>query len=169
MKKQTIALLFVIVLVSVSVFPVSADPLEKVEGYWIYTPLGCEKQGWAGPNYILRNCADEGIFFDGAFEGTTTEVYDFVMQGAIDPTAPLPTYEKGFYKGLVTFTGTVKGVSGTMEIMFLGKSPGDIFTWSGTWRIISGTGGLANIHGNGTWESPTAYGLYYQGHIHFAP
>jgi hypothetical protein len=162
MKKVLMLLLLVCIVLPVAAH---AGSQEDVDGYFTYVPLGCEVEMWAGDNYILRGCTDVGDYFLGDFLGTSTEVYDFVMHGASAPYV----YEKGFYKGTVTFTGTVKEErTGTMEILFVGKSPGDVMVWSGTWRIISGTGELANIHGNGVWGS-SELGVHYQGKIHFEP
>jgi hypothetical protein len=175
MKKVLMLLLLVCLVLPVVVF--AGPPHEDVEGYFYYIPLGCDDVKWAGDNFIMRDCRDEGFYEFGDFLGTSSEVYDFLLHGA-DPEAPDPfglfEYEEGWYKGTTTFTGTVAGKTGTMVIMFVGKSPGDLFTWSGTWRILSGTGGLANIHGNGTWgdaDPPPLPGYYihYEGRIHFSP
>jgi hypothetical protein len=40
---------------------------------------------------------------------------------------------------------------------------------SGGWRIISGTGELANIHGQGTGEGAGPGGIEYEGYVHFGP
>jgi hypothetical protein len=59
----------------------------------------------------------------------------------------------------------------TIEAEFMGKS-GTItmITCMGHWRIISGTGDFANVHGQGTsWpiEPPVVWGI--EGQIHFDP
>ena len=168
MKKVLILLLLLVVIV----LPAAAQAGSKidVEGYFTYVPLGCEVDRWANDVHILRNCRDVGDYFAGDFLGTSTEVYDFVMHGA-DPDVPFD-YEYGWYKGTTTFTGTVAGRQGTMVLMLVGTSPGDLFTWSGTWRILRGTGELANIRGQGVWgniEDPEYPGVHYEGQIHFDP
>jgi hypothetical protein len=121
----------------------------------------------------MRDCEDEGDYYYGDFLGESEEVYDFLMLRA-NPDVPFPhDYEYGFYKGTVTLDGTVLGVPGTVQIMFVGTSPGDLFTWSGTWRILGGTGELANLRGQGNWansEDPDNYpGVHYWGRVHFEP
>jgi hypothetical protein len=142
-----------------------------VEGYFTYIPE-CGEPRWANDNEIYRDCTDVGDYYAGDFLGESTEVYDLVLHGSQGNYV----YEYGWYKGTVTFNGTVLGRGGeeddTMVIMFVGKSPGDIFTWSGTWRIIGGTGELANVHGQGVWgnsENPACPGVHYEGQIHFSP
>ena len=78
-----------------------------------------------------------------------------------------------------TFTGTVDGKYGTMVIRLIGKRTywdEDNFWWYGHWKIISGTGELEDIHGQGTWWGPGYEGscvpgdrpdIYYEGKIHF--
>lgn len=171
MKKMLLLLLLVCFILPAVAY---AGPPEGVEGYFTYVPnMDCEER-LANDNLIWRDCTDVGNYYSGDFLGTSTEVYDFVMHGfqGIDSLG-LPMYDYGWYKGTVTFTGTVAGREGTMVIMFVGKSPGDIFTWSGSWRIINGTGDLANIHGQGVWgnsEDPDHPGaVHYEGVIHFEP
>jgi hypothetical protein len=151
-----------------------AGPLQDVDGYFTYVPTGCEAERWANDNFIMRDCADVGDYYYGSFLGDSTEVYDFLMLGR-NPDVPIPPadFEYGFYKGTVTFDGTVFGeAEGTMQILFVGFSPGDLFTWSGTWRILGGTGDLAGIHGQGEWGSsqdPDYPGVHYWGKIHSEP
>lgn len=68
-------------------------------------------------------------------------------------------------KGLVTLSGEVAGMYGTVTIKLSGKSG------VGHWRIISGTGELANVHGQGiTWMiNPEIFLMGYEGVIHFDP
>ena len=177
MKKVLLVLLTICILLPMTAY---AAPPEPVEGYFTYVPRGDCEERLANDNLIWRDCTDYGDYYEGDFLGESEEVYDFVMHGfqGFDPQG-LPMYEYGWYKGRVTFTvtptGTVVGrgePGDTMVIMFVGKSPGDIFTWSGTWRIIGGTGELANVHGQGVWgnsEDPEFPGVHYKGKIHFDP
>ena len=72
-----------------------------------------------------------------------------------------------------TFTGTVDGKFGTLLIQLVGKKPGAFPDqwWTGQWVIISGTGELANLQGQGNWWGP-GFGaagpdIWYEGRIHF--
>jgi len=159
---------FLFVLVIICLFlPVTAlaAPGENVQGYFTYIPT-CGEPLWANDNEIYRDCTDVGDWYDGDFIGDSTEVYDLVLHGSQGGFV----YDDAWYKGTVTFTLMDK--SGTMKIMFIGKSPGNIMVWSGTWVILSGTGSLANIHGQGVFRSSEDQvnhpGVFYEGKIHFA-
>jgi hypothetical protein len=54
---------------------------------------------------------------------------------------------------------------GELVISGMGNSQGA----HGNWRIIGGTGELANIHGEGTWEGTVPGGVAYEGYVHFDP
>jgi len=61
------------------------------------------------------------------------------------------------------------GKTGTLEMLFVGTSPGGtngINNWTGTWRIISGTDELANLHGQGVFWNNYALDIHYEGRIH---
>ena len=71
-----------------------------------------------------------------------------------------------------TFTGTVLGYAGTlvMRLESRGTLPATTpYTTMGTWVIISGTGELANLHGQGTWWNLGLGQFEYEGQIHFDP
>jgi len=78
-----------------------------------------------------------------------------------------------FYTSVVSFTETVDGKTGTLQIQMVGKKPQDI--WYGHWVILGGTGELATLRGQGTWFGPGAPGpdvegtVSYEGQIHFDP
>ena len=96
----------------------------------------------------------------GTFDGTAVAVFRVGM------------FSEGFWNVWLrsTFTGTVLGESGTMVIQLVGKKP-EGQDWYGQWVILSGTGGLANLCGQGTWGGPGfgAVGpdIWYEGQIHF--
>jgi hypothetical protein len=70
-----------------------------------------------------------------------------------------------------TFEGTVDGNEGTltMSLESKGTSPPTPLSTKGTWVIISGTGELSNLYGQGTWWNLGAGVLEYEGQIHFDP
>lgn len=160
--------------------PALAGPPEEVEGYFNYVPTGCAYERWAGDNYIGRECDDTGEYgyvpgvpgTAGDFIGDSTEVYEITLHDA-NPENPFGDFTMGWYKGIVEFEGTVLGSDeGTMWIQYIGKSPGNIFLWSGTWQILDGRNGLKGIHGGGTWEScPPGgdFGVCIEGKVHFEP
>ena len=170
MKKALILLLLVCIVLPVAAY--AKSPHQDVDGYFSYMPAMDCTENEAADNLIWRNCTDEGEYDEGTFIGESTEVYDVIMHGyqGDDEVTGFPLFENGWYKGVVTFTGEVDEKSGTMRIMFVGKSPGNILVWSGTWRILGGEGDLKGIHGNGTWENTEVpLRVHYEGRMHFAP
>ena len=164
MKKVMIMLLLVVCLaVPTAVF---AEPPTKVEGDFTYTPTGCNEERWANDNQFLSDCHDVGIW-KGDFVGDSTEVYEVIFFGSEGDFE----FDHAFYKGIVTFDGTVEGKTGKVTFMMQGISPkpGDVAYWTGTWRIMGGTGELANIHGNGVIYSNGLLDVHYEGQIHFSP
>ena len=62
-----------------------------------------------------------------------------------------------------TLEAEVDGQTGTLTIITTGSD-------TGTWRILKGTGELANLHGQGTWKTVIPPALYnYEGQVHFDP
>ena len=93
----------------------------------------------------------------GTLAGTTSEDVTIIVN--------LSTGQ-GTLSGLLFFTGTANGVSGTAVLQLVGvvKVP----TIQGSFAIISGDGGLANLRGQGTFVFPNAFiGGAYSGQIHF--
>ena len=163
-KKVLITALLICMVLPVAVH---AGPPVDVQGDYVYVPtLVSLKQ--AGDNLFIEATATET--WTGAFEGTATEEYVGAMHGCTGVFGtPDFAFEVGFYKGTVTFTGEVDGRAGTVEILLVGKSPGDMSDWTGTWRIISGTGELANLHGSGVFWSNAPMDIHYEGQIHLDP
>ena len=166
MKKVLVVLLLVWLVLPVAVH---AGPPTDVKGNFVYVPaiVGLRQ---AGNNLFLD--ATDTAEWTGDFVGDSTEEYVAVLHGVTGVFGtPDFAFEKGFYKGTVTFTGEVKGRAGTVEILFVGKSPGDLADWTGTWRIISGTGELANLHGTGVFwnREGIPMDIDYEGRIHFDP
>jgi len=87
-------------------------------------------------------------------------------------------YESGLKEVVLlsTLTGEVNGKEGTLVIRLVGKRPAD-GEWFGYWVILSGTGELENVCGQGLWWGPgyEAPGnipgerpdIYYTGFIRF--
>ena len=173
MKKAMTALLLVWLVLPLAVH---AGPPVDVAGDFSYVPaIVSLKQ--AGDNLFLD--ATDTATWTGAFEGTSTKEYVAVLHGTsggLNILDPAFTFEHASYKGTVTFTGEVQGREGTLEIRFVGKSLGDLADWTGTWRILSGTGELASLHGTGIFYNNTDSGgnkilgdIHYEGQVHFDP
>ena len=70
--------------------------------------------------------------------------------------------------GVMTFTNAeVDGKKGTLTIRYFNVETAEEF--GGVWRIISGTGELANLHGEGTISVLSFPVFAYTGQIHFDP
>jgi len=162
----------------------SATPSTPVSGQWVAVP-GSQVYSnirAKGANYFI-DVYNKGTYTAGDMLGSFEQTFNVVIHyrspqvvanlnpnPALRPEAPFIWYDMER-----TFTGTVLGVSGgfTMRLEAIGygnsyEGPA-YFNLRGTWVIISGTGGLANLHGQGTWwHSSTGFaGLEYQGQVHF--
>jgi hypothetical protein len=165
--KRISVLLVVLAVVLVGVVPATAGPKIEASGDWTYAPTGPPVVRVAGPNTFVY-APDAGVWA-GTFVGTSDEDFVVVCHRSFN-----------FYKGVMTFTGTVEDGSaepptGTMVIKTNGKqdaiSPdcGPVFDadWIGHWVIIGGTGELADVHGHGTFQGLPGT-LTYEGQIHFS-
>src|SRR3989442_7603908 len=93
----------------------------------------------------------------GTLVGTTSEDVTIIVN--------LSTGQ-GTLSGLLFFTGTANGVSGTAVLKLVGIV--NVPTIQGSFAIISGDGGLANLRGQGTFVFDNAFiGGAYTGQIHF--
>lgn len=163
-KKLSTFLVYSAILISTLMIPVVlATPPDSVSGDWFYTPYMVEITKVAGGN-IFKYGEEDGIWV-GGFDGISEDSFNVVV------------HPSGFVTctGQINFDGTVNGESGTMVILFVGKKNLETMLWSGKWVIIGGTGDLANLKGQGTWEGPGWTGppgpgeLSYEGKIHFDP
>ena len=163
MKKQLMAMLTVAVVLSALSVSAHAERPTEVSGdldYW-FTVTDMRQ---AGPNMFMY--------------ATEHEVWrgDFVGEGDSE-------FRVGMFAGFwnvwlrCSFTGTVDGKEGTLEIQLVGKKPLD-GDWYGQWVVLGGTGELASAHGKGTWWGPGYRDdekvdgdpdCYYSGQIHFDP
>jgi hypothetical protein len=157
MKKILFVLLAVIMILSVVAIPALAGPPQEALGTWNYAPIvETMEYEFVSCNTFI-SMTDTGIF-EGTFDGTEIEV----------GLAVIYCNGRASYKGILSFTGTVAGSEpGTMELRTVGNSP-DYSFWKGTWVILSGTDGLENLRGQGTWSGPPG-SFVYEGKIHFEP
>jgi hypothetical protein len=163
-KKVLMAALLVCLVLPMAVH---AGPPVDVAGDFVYIPaiVGLKQ---AGDNLFLD--ATDTATWTGAFEGDSAEEYVVVLHGSTGVFGtPDFAFKEAFYKGTVTFTGEVQERAGTLEILFVGKAPGDLADWTGTWRILSGTGELATLRGTGVFWNNAPMDIHYEGQIHFDP
>ena len=156
MLSAALMMCIVAILSTLSISSAHATPPTTASGDWTYIVTHEE---------ITRE-ADGNTFIYGEDVGTWTGTFD----GTSDETFIVVVHRSGFmyYKGLLDFTGTVDGKSGTLVIRTVGKYDPGTEEWSGQWVIISGTDDLANLRGQGTFRG-ISYAVEYSGKVHFDP
>ena len=101
MKRSIILLLVLTVALALAAVPVSAGPKIEASGTWDYSLTGPPEVRVAGPNVFIYG-QDRGEW-GGTFEGYTEEEFVVVCH---------PKAGFSFYKGEMTFYGTVEDESG---------------------------------------------------------
>jgi hypothetical protein len=94
----------------------------------------------------------------GTFEGTTVITGACVVQAT----------GAGECHARETFTGTVNGVAGTVDFVVVIRLAAPPSPATGRFVVVGGSGGLANLHGMGTFEGTGGTGTY-AGQLVFAP
>ena len=165
MKKKLFVLLTMIMvlsMVSISACTTTAED-ENAEGVWSYEPAGPPLENIVGPHTFLT------ISNAGDWIGTITGHADDFGEVAIHSSGPW------YYFGTVPFeSANVDDKTGGLVISVFGSRLNAGTDWEGTWEITSGTGDLAGLQGQGTWEGPGWQGdpevpgeVNYSGSIHF--
>ena len=154
-------LLFVGMLASAS--PVAAGPPETAQGYFYHMPEFVDIR-FAGRNAFMD--ITDVATWTGTFEGTST------MEAIVSLYGPEDT-DPALVKGVYDFEGEVWGKSGTLQILLVAWWHPEV-EWHGYWKIIGGTGELANLRGQGTTSGlDPGFGNVaeneYSGKIHFEP
>jgi len=165
MRKMLSAMFVACMLALLSIMSIPSAVVAKpttVAGTVIYYPYPTSEPRVAGGNTFLEGA--ETAVWHGSFEGTSFDVWIVCMHSSGFWSIP-----EGVH---VSFTGDVGGISGTLEILLVGKGPtevtpaGPVPHWTGHWMILSGTGGLADLVGNGDWWG-VGTSLGYSGHVQF--
>jgi hypothetical protein len=165
MRKLSLTLLaaLMILVASALAMPVQAGPPTPAEGLWQYQPFILDVKE-AGCNTFLTTF--ENGMWTGTFEGTSTE----------DGKVVIHCSGAWSFNAIVSFSEvTVDGREGTLTMSVGGGQPDEDSDWEGRWVILSGTGELATLRGQGIWWGPGApdvgvWGdIYYSGQIHFEP
>jgi hypothetical protein len=157
MKKRSltlIAVLMVVLLLTLSV-PAYAGQPETAGGDWFYSSTVLDEKQ-AGCNTFLTTF--ETAQWTGTFQGNSTESGQVVR------------YYDGHrsYNAIVTFDDEILyGKQGGLVLSVVGKRPYAGADWDGKWVILSGTGDLANLHGQGDWFGPGGGHVEYAGQYHF--
>jgi hypothetical protein len=135
-----------------------ATPLIMATGTAVATqPFTLTGERTADGNTFLTGTFINDVF-TGTFVGTASNVFGLVLN-------PSGLKVQLYF----TFTGTVNGIPGTCIIKFQGNGEGILMPIKGQWVILSGTDGLANLHGTLSVEGIGGAFLNYNGMIHFDP
>jgi hypothetical protein len=159
MNRKVLVIAVALMAVAMLAVPISAVYATKpthVEGTFVPTP---------GSTYVTRQADDNFIVeiegphaWTGSFEGTSYSEGRWVWHKFFDSDP-----ENDFLRVHVVYTLNVEydDLTGTLTILATG----------GTWTIISGTGDLANLHGQGTTYAidPSIFLMGYEGQVHFDP
>jgi hypothetical protein len=162
MKRVTVLVPVLALLMLFAVAPaiseVHATPLIMATGTAVATqPFTLTGARTADGNTFLTGTFINDVF-TGTFVGTASNVFGLVLN-------PSGLNVQLYF----TFTGTVNGIPGTCIIKFQGNGEGILMPIKGKWVILSGTDGLANLHGTLSVEGIGGAFLNYNGMIHFDP
>jgi Protein of unknown function (DUF3224) len=103
-------------------------------------------------------CGCVVTFLDLTATGTMSGT--FQGQYLIEDSCVVPPTGQAACHGTVTFTGTVNGVSGTARFNQASFIDGSTGASHGTFTAVSGTGGLANLRGHGTFDDDGYAGTF---------
>ncbi len=141
-----------VALLSLLFVPAHSTPPATAQGEWKYAPIIIKVREAGGNTFMY---GEETATWTGTFDGTSYDYFVVIRHPSGLATCPY---------GLIEFEGTVNGKEGTLVMKFVGTKAGP--EWYGQWEIISGTGKLANLHGQGNWWGPPT-DMDYSGQIHF--
>ena len=136
---------------------VHASPPTAVSGEYEFGDRVVVEIRQAGGNTIIKDVS--GMTLAGDIEGSMVFERTFILHG------------DGKYnvKGIVTAIASVGGRSGTYTQRVVATGDLTTGTVQGTYVIISGTGGLANMRGQGTLTGISNVAGTYSGQVHFGP
>ena len=163
MKRMLLALLALSVMLSMRSRSAPAEAPTTSSGLWRYKPT-IEQVRVVDSKAFFETSA-EGVW-TGTFIGASTEAGQVVIDGS------------GLWSlsGTISFPQvTVDRRSGALELSIVGERPNVTADWQGEWVILSGTGDLATLRGQGTWWAPAAPEAgewsvaYYGGEVDFEP
>jgi hypothetical protein len=141
-KKILLALLILSVILSMRSRSAPAGSATAASGLWRYKP-----------RIEHVRVVDSKAFFDTSAEGVWTGTFI----GASTEVGQVVIHSSGIwsFSATVSFSRvTVDRKSGTLELSIVGERPDVSADWQGEWVILSGTGDLATLRGQGTWWAP---------------
>jgi hypothetical protein len=166
MKKRICVLLSVVLLTLALAVPASASQSTAVSGVRMFHVPPDNRVWWpAGNNCIVE--FDGTYTYTGDLDGMSVAHFKVVSHGPCGPNGPIPYAYHETLHGQGTFTGEVKGVSGSFDFVETAKNwPEDSHKAGLTSQLVvlSGTGDLAGLHGmlDIVWAD-------YSGQMHFDP
>jgi hypothetical protein len=154
-----------VMLVLIPLAPIAASTPIDVSGDLYYTPYLAPDSEIkdAGGNQFLETI--EYSRWEGSFVGVSFDECNVVIHRS----------GAWAYNAIAYFEGTVDGRTGELTLRLTGNRPDAFSDWEGQWVILGGTAGLANLHGQGTFEGAGSPGfgvegsVKYMGQIHFDP
>jgi len=154
-KARSLLLIPLLLLTLLLVPTVYASPPSPVSGTFTETSSTTTDFKEAGGNTFIT---ETGIFeLGGDVSGSCVQDVRILTHGSGQITA----------QGVATCDVTIDGKSGTMVLRTVLTGDAATGTGEGHFTIVSGTGGLENLHGQGTFQG-LASGTY-EGQIHFDP
>lgn len=168
MNRKLVVLAVALLAVAMLATPiVNATPSKPVSGTQIltgFTPLGASPKG-KSDNVVTAATVE--VTWAGDIAGSTSYEGILMIHNFVPPTGMGPDTTVNIHERIFFPTVTVLGKSGslTMEVNANLARGKDVFRWT----ILSGTGELANLHGNGIYYLVEAPMYAYEGHVHFDP
>jgi hypothetical protein len=169
---STVLALSVVLLAVPNVYVACATPSTHVSGTQLlnlFTGVTVLDQLPAGKSDNLKLTTSITDTWIGDIAGTTTYESTWIVHD-FDPGPP-PGGTPNIHETIFFSTVSVLGKSGSLKLVVnLGGSKG-VFSWT----ILSGTGELANLHGNGIYYSTDIVDqnfnqvYVYEGQVHFDP
>jgi len=159
---------FVVVLAAVLLLIAALGPTVEAggggstaSGTWTWTNTGDTSLNLEGGGQVSNGT--ETSEWTGTFAGRSSDMYQMIQTSP--STSP---FGPGYGTQTNVFTGKVGGNRGTM-IMYVTYwwDGGETRSYTGTWLILSGTGGLTGLTGSGTWAGAGG-GATYEGTISLA-
>jgi hypothetical protein len=156
-------MLGVVTLLAAMQAPAHAAAPVEAQGHWQYITVLTDVRE-AGCNTI-STLTEEDVL-TGTFEGESSGEGVVVAHcsGSFN------------FKGLLNFEEmTVDGKTGGLTMSVSGRLADPTGEWTGNWFVVSATGELEGLHGQGKWWGPGAGGpglpghLDYDGKVHFHP
>ncbi len=179
MKQIAFLMVAVVLLLVLTIAPANAVTPIPVAGAFVGTsyPVYGDIR-YSGAN-VFTSTYVTGVYIsgpmDGAYEQSTNIIWHFGNPQTVNNLPANPMSWMGIPSFAVwnierTFTGTVYGKLGTLTMHLEAKFTYPTVTYpslEGSWIIISGTGELADLHGQGTWWNSPGQVLQYEGQMHF--